>query len=245
MTTSVLLRLEGPLQSWGTRSRFPDRDTENEPSKSGVVGLIGAAFGMARDDDAMLARLASGRMAVRVDHQGSLVRDYHTAGGGTFRGRPHSVHDAKGTVLTRRHYLQDASFLVAIGYEDDGLAVAIDAALGSPRWPLFLGRRACPPSLPVRAGLASGAPADALRGALWPSPKPPSEPVRLVVEADPGEEGEARQDQPLSFRLNARHFARRFVHTTSIPPGELSLLPEGAPLLSLVALRREKRHPSL
>ena len=32
---SVLLRLEGPLQSWGTRSRFNHRDTEREPSKSG------------------------------------------------------------------------------------------------------------------------------------------------------------------------------------------------------------------
>ena len=245
MTTSVLLRLEGPLQSWGTRSRFPDRDTENEPSKSGVIGLIGAALGMARDDDATLARLASGRMAVRVDHQGTLVRDYHTAGGGTFRGRPHSVHGAKGTVLTQRHYLQDASFLVAIGYEDDGLAAEIDNAIGSPRWSLFLGRRACPPSLPVRAGLAPVDPEAALRGAPWPSPSRPSMPVRLVIETASGEGSEARQDQPLSFRLHARHFARRFIRATAIPPGELTLLPEGTPLTSIVALRPEKRRPAL
>lgn len=240
MTASVLLRLEGPLQSWGTRSRFPDRDTENEPSKSGVLGLIGAALGMPRDDDATLARLASGRMAVRVDRQGTLLRDYHTAGGGTFRGGPHSVYNTDGTVLTQRHYLQDASFLVAIGYADDLLAAEIDHALGSPRWPLFLGRRACPPSLPVRTGLAHVDPEAALRGAPWPSPIQPAKPVRLVIEAAPGE-GEPRQDQPLSFRLHARHFARRFVRTTSIPPGELTLLPEGVPLTSIVALSPEKR----
>lgn len=243
MTTSVLLRLEGPLQSWGTRSRFPDRDTENEPSKSGVIGLIGAALGMARDDDATLAQLAVGRMFVRVDRQGTRLRDYHTAGGGVFRGSAHSVHGANGTVLTQRHYLQDASFLVAIGYEDDALAAEIDRALGAPRWPLFLGRRACPPSMPVRAGLALADPETALRSAPWPSPVSPSEPVRLVIEADPGE-GEPRQDQPLSFRLHARHFARRFVRTAWIPPDKLTLLPEGTPPTSLVALHPEQRHAS-
>jgi CRISPR system Cascade subunit CasD len=240
----VLLRLEGPLQSWGTRSRFPDRDTENEPSKSGVIGLIGAALGMARDDEATLARLAEGRMAVRVDRQGTLLRDYHTAGGGTFRGKPHSVHGAKGTVLTQRHYLQDASFLVAIGYEDEALVTEVDDALGSPQWPLFLGRRACLPSLPIRVGVVHVDPEAALRGALWPSPIRPAKAVRLVIDASPGE-GEPRQDQPLSFRLSARHFARRFVRTTSIAPGELTLLPEGTPLTSIVALRPEKGHLAL
>jgi CRISPR system Cascade subunit CasD len=243
VTRSVLLRLEGPLQSWGTRSHFPDRDTENEPSKSGVLGLIGAALGMARDDDATLARLAAGRMAVRVDRQGTLLADYHTAGGGIFRGMPHSVHGAKGTVLTRRHYLQDASFLVAISYEDGALAAEIDEALGAPRWPLFLGRRACPPSLPIRAGLTDVDPEAAVRGAPWPSASPPASPVRLVVECEPGE-GTPRQDQPLSFRLHARHFARRFVRTTSILPEALTLLPEGSPATSLVALRPEKRPAS-
>jgi CRISPR system Cascade subunit CasD len=240
VTASVLLRLEGPLQSWGTRSRFPDRDTENEPSKSGVLGLVGAALGMPRDDDTLLARLASARMAVRVDRKATLLADYHTAGGGTFRGKPHSVYEANGTVLTRRTYLQDASFLVALGYEDRALAAAIDQALGAPRWPLFLGRRACAPSLPIRAGLAELEPEAALREAPWPSWKRPVEPVGLVVECAPGE-GEAHHDQPLSFRLHARHFARRFVRRTSISPADLTLLSEGVPPTSMVALGRERR----
>jgi CRISPR system Cascade subunit CasD len=236
MTTSVLLRLEGPLQSWGTRSRFSERDTENEPSKSGVLGLVGAALGMARDDVALLGKIASCRMAVRIDREGTLLRDYHTAGGGIFRGRPHGVFAAKGTVLTSRHYLQEASFLAALGFDDESLASRIDEALGAPKWPLALGRRACPPSLPVRMGLVSAPPEDALRAATWPSSQPPQRPVRLVVECDPRDPGaQPRQDQPLSFRLHDRHYARRFVCTKFITPSSLVLLPVEAPCISLVA----------
>ena len=166
---TVLLRLEGPLQSWGTRSRFQERDTEREPTKSGVLGLVAAALGMERDDDAMLARLAIAEMGVRVDREGGMLVDYHTAGGGTFNGKEHSVHGA-GTVITHRAYLSDASFLVALGLVDEALALQVDRALANPVWPLFLGRRACPPSLPVTAGLLDGGPRAALVASSWPSP---------------------------------------------------------------------------
>lgn len=241
---SVLLRLEGPLQSWGTQSRFPHRDTEREPSKSGVLGLVAAALGVPREDDARLAELAAAGMGVRVDREGGALVDYHTAGAGRFDGEVHRVYGTSNPVITRRAYLSDASFLVALGYEDEALAAAIDGALDSPRWPLFLGRRACPPSLPVRAGLVAAAPEAALRAAAWPSPERPAERVRLVVECAP-DVGHPRQDHPLSFRLHARRFARRFVHTTWIEPGDLALSPEDAPRTSLVARRPEPRTPAL
>ena len=47
----LLLRLAGPMQSWGVESRFTVRDTGLEPSKSGVVGLLCAALGRRRDAD--------------------------------------------------------------------------------------------------------------------------------------------------------------------------------------------------
>ena len=40
----LLLRLAGPMQAWGTQSRFTVRDTGLEPSKSGVIGLLCAAL---------------------------------------------------------------------------------------------------------------------------------------------------------------------------------------------------------
>lgn len=237
---SVLLRFEGPLQSWGTRSRFPHRDTEREPSKSGALGVVAAALGMPRDDDARLAKLAAATMGVRVDREGEMLADYHSAGAGTFAGEAHHVHGTKAPILTTRDYLTDASFLVALGYEDEALAAEIDQALGAPCWPLFLGRRACSPSLPVRAGLVDGEPETALRNAPWPSHTAPVEPVRLVLECAPGE-GEPRQDQPLSFRLHARHFARRFVRTDWIQPAALALLAGDVAPTSLVALRPAPR----
>ena len=36
---TLLIRLVAPMQAWGTRSHFDDRDSEAEPSKSGVLGL--------------------------------------------------------------------------------------------------------------------------------------------------------------------------------------------------------------
>ena len=47
---TLLLRLVGPMQSWGTTSRFDERDTGKEPSKSGVVGLLAAALGIDREN---------------------------------------------------------------------------------------------------------------------------------------------------------------------------------------------------
>ena len=55
----LLLRLSGPMQSWGIQSQFPDRDTGMEPSKSGVVGLLCAALGRGRS----APRERSGRIA--------------------------------------------------------------------------------------------------------------------------------------------------------------------------------------
>jgi CRISPR system Cascade subunit CasD len=154
--SALLLRLAGPLQSWGYRSRFSDRDTGLEPTKSGVVGLLCCALGHRRSESP--ADLAKLRMHVRVDRQGTLLKDFHTAGGGVFRGRrdyfapTSSGNKGKNPHVTERHYLQDASFLVALEGNDDGLLKRLAERLKDPHWPLALGRRSCPPSELVFVG---------------------------------------------------------------------------------------------
>lgn len=141
----LLIRLAGPMQSWGTQSRFTIRDTGIEPSKSGVIGLICAALGRSRSDSVEdLARLC---MGVRIDQEGKIASDYHTtqdvikAGG----DKP-KLGEA---VVSTRYYLSDADFLVGLASEDLDLLKEIDSALANPHWPLFLGRKAFPPAKPV------------------------------------------------------------------------------------------------
>lgn len=207
----LLLRLSGPMQSWGVQSRFSVRETGLEPSKSGVVGLLAAALGRPRD--ANIGDLAGLTMAVRVDAEGLLRYDYHTAnevlkaGGGI-----------KETEPSRRYYLADACFLVGLAGEDLALLEQLQAALHDPVWPLCLGRKAFVPGEPV--WLADGLRSDAaLRPVLEIYPwlaqaaKKRPERVRLVTEGPDG--SEIRPDQPLSFA--ERRFAPRRVTTTFIP----------------------------
>lgn len=215
---SVMLRLAGPLQSWGTQGRYAVRDTDSEPSKSGVVGLVGAALGMARDDGATLAQLRALGFAVRVDREGTPMRDYHTVGGGRFAGGPHGLWSIEAgrktvnTALTHRYYLADASFLAALGGEDQVLVERIARALTQPVWPLFLGRRACPPSEPVFAGIFDGSPEAAVRSAAMLARDRSEAPERIRVILDAGEsEGRPRQDEPESFTLYERRHGLRFI----------------------------------
>lgn len=229
----LLLRLEGPLQSWGTQSRFSHRETDFEPSKSGVLGLVGAALGMPRDDEETLRRLAALSMAVRVDREGTILRDYHTAGGGTFRGEAHSVYGTKDTVVTNRFYLMDACFVVALSGEDHALIDQIVGAFEKPKWPLFLGRKACTPAARIfLKGPCDGHANDLIRNVPWQDKRrtTPAENIKLrCVLEEPIADGKIpaaptgrpRADVPRSFRLYARRFDNRFVRDDWIDVQEL------------------------
>ena len=144
---TLLLRLAAPLQAWGSDSKFETRKTDREPTKSGVVGLLAAALGLRRDDTEGLARLNGLRFAVRADQEGSLLVDFHTA-----KSRDTSY-------VTYRHYLQDAVFLAGLESGDEALLRELEAALRHPVYPLYLGRRSCPPHPAALSGHPAGEPA--------------------------------------------------------------------------------------
>ncbi|MFI7097761.1 type I-E CRISPR-associated protein Cas5/CasD [Streptomyces sp. NPDC050161] len=85
----LLVRLAGPLQSWGITGRFARRDTHSRPTKSGVIGLCAAALGLPREEP--LGELAEVLFGVRADRPGTPLRDYHTVGGGTYPLRPRDL----------------------------------------------------------------------------------------------------------------------------------------------------------
>jgi len=159
----LFLRLAGPMQSWGVQSRFANRDTALEPSKSGVTGLLCAALGKSRDELTLspastatwpgLKDLARLRMGIRVDYPGKVERDYQTSGGFHLKkdsgyGVPVSAGSGKRAVTSDRFYLADAVFLVAL-QGDLKLINYLFHALQFPNWQIYLGRKSYVPSCPV------------------------------------------------------------------------------------------------
>ena len=211
----LLLRLAGPMQSWGVQSRFTVRDTGLEPSKSGVVGLLCAALGRGRQEP--VVDLASLTMGVRADQEGTMARDYHTAGKGGILKASGKI-ERKNVVVSTRYYLADARLLAGLETEDHDLLAKLHDALRDPHWPLYLGRKAFVPGEPVWMpdGLRPGETlAEALGCYPWLGCDPDKcpEQVRLVLEDPDG--SEVRPDQPLSFA--ERRFAPRRVSTVFIP----------------------------
>ena len=179
----LFLRLEGPLQAWGLRAHWGERDTADAPTKSGVIGLLGCSLGLRRDDPQLRTLSDTLRMGLRMDLPGVLLRDYHTTGGGCYGDIVHTggtrFHDqpyaggvlspeiSKGRIKVKinastrlpetdtsdRYYLADASFLVALQSNDTALIEKLASALQAPVWPYYLGRKSCVPAVPVFAGV--------------------------------------------------------------------------------------------
>lgn len=87
MKPYLILRLAGPMQAWGQPTFEGTRPTARFPTRSGLLGLLGACLGIQRDDRSALQALSeSVRFAVRCDQSfidGRTIpvtglRDYHT-----------------------------------------------------------------------------------------------------------------------------------------------------------------------
>lgn len=251
---TLFLRLEGPLQAWGDPSKFVIRRTMEAPTKSGVLGLIACALGVTREKHAEeFNRLNSLRMGVRIDRPGIRWWDYHTVGAGigltTAAGGVKT--GAQGTLITRREYLADASFLVAL-QGDEALVAEVAKAMQAPRWPLFLGRKSCPPSVPplvlrkpedgsfephIERGVSLE---EALKRIPWqPRFKNLDEPPQRVSsilewrgasEADEApDDAEVWYDVPVAYSGVAPVHQPRFVTRCTLPLGKGCEVPIGDP----------------
>ena len=165
MSRFLILRLDGPMQAWGTHTFEDFRPSNLYPTRSGLLGLIAACLGIERGDHAGQAALAASvEFSVRVDSQferpsasGKVdktiikIDDYHTV----MDARRVSRAPKKGeTIQSWREYLFDAAFTVAVGVKADAPLVleTIADALRRPLYTPTLGRRACPLTRPVLDG---------------------------------------------------------------------------------------------
>lgn len=175
MTEYLVFRLYAPLASWGEAAVGGSRPTATYPGRGAILGLLGAALGIKRDDDAgQLALSDSVRIAVKQRSPGTLLRDYHTAQvpsdrkGVTYRTRRDELRAPQkviNTVLSSRDYRCDGLWTVAVwATEDAEISLeAIQAALLRPQYLLYLGRKSCPLAAPLAPQLVQ---VERLRDAL-------------------------------------------------------------------------------
>lgn len=213
--TVLALTLAGPLQAWGSSSRFTTRDTDDAPTKSGVIGLLAAARGLRRTDP--LEDLVALRFGVRIDQPGRQLRDFQTA---------ISLDGRERMPLSYRFYRADARYLVALE-ADRSLLSSLVEALRNPVFPLYLGRRSCPPSEPFAPRLHESTLEQVLRdepwqAAAWWQRSLAHDPVHLEfrIDADEDQDGESilvgnerstSRDVPVSFDPEHRQYGWRTV----------------------------------
>lgn len=170
MSEFLLLRLDAPLMSFGGVVTDNFNRTDPVPGASMLTGLLGNALGYDhRDVDALERLQARLVFGVRVDRPGRPFTDFQTVD----LGQPH--HDGTGwttrgwvegsgggsgdgTHIRYRDYYADRVLTVALTLSPaDEVPTLGDLAraVERPERPLFLGRKACLPSVPLKLGVVS------------------------------------------------------------------------------------------
>ncbi|WNK20571.1 type I-E CRISPR-associated protein Cas5/CasD [Halomonas piscis] len=161
MTDYLVFRLYAPLASWGEAAVGETRPTASYPGKSALLGLVGAALGIRRDDDAGQKALREGlAFGVKQRSSGTLMRDYHTVqvppakAKVRYSTRKDELSIPKGdlnTILSARDYRCDGLWNVACWLKPGAAwtLAELRQALERPYFCLYLGRKACPPAVPL------------------------------------------------------------------------------------------------
>jgi len=172
MTSFLTFRLHGFMAAWGGVAVGEIRESDFVPSRSALLGLLGAALGIRRDQQKDLDALSrSVAFAVRVDRAGEMIEDWHTvqsASDKALRAAPRTPRTRKDEIeasnnvrtgdrmgenpmLSHRSYRMDPAYSVAVHLEP-GATCALEAlarALREPVFTLALGRKSCPLSWPM------------------------------------------------------------------------------------------------
>jgi CRISPR system Cascade subunit CasD len=216
MQRFLILKLDGVLQAWGAHTFEDYRPSHAFPTLSGLLGLLGACLGIDRCDARSQQDLAESiDLAVRADRRRISEDDGFRLLSSTRLTDFHTIRDARKVggkrneypVVSRREYLCDAPFTVAIG-QRSGAAYSLEQIAAAVKRPVYtpgLGRRSCPPTRPLFECFveAEGDVVDALSGV---------EPHGGIVYAETANSSPQKQrirDRPIFGR--PRQFASRYV----------------------------------
>ncbi len=155
-----------------------ERPTASHPGRSAILGMLAAAAGIRRDKEEQHRDLEqSFGMAVRMESAGTLLNDYHTTQvppQAALKKHPAMTRrdellalaayqkdtpKTSGTILSNRAYRCDALCQIAL-WKRQGSSLSLDQAkeyLNRPNFTLCLGRKSCPPALPLQAHIVEAA----------------------------------------------------------------------------------------
>jgi CRISPR system Cascade subunit CasD len=170
--------LYAPFASFGGLAVGERRSSERYPTRSMLIGLLGAALGVDRADEPAQQALAQGyQFAIQIFGAGRPFTDYHTAqmpsrGKARYATRREELAAPElNTVLTSRDYRTDflAGLAVAAASGAPYALQALAMALRAPHYALSFGRKSCPFGLPLDPAIAEYADAPAALAAVWES----------------------------------------------------------------------------
>ena len=211
------------MGSFGDLAGHERRNSDEWPARSAILGLVGAALGVRRDDQQGQQDLLRWKVAVSMLSPMRRLRDFHTVQAvptarikrpSTRRDALRALRSRDNPVVTTRDYRTDCAFGVALWGCNE--LEEVQEALMRPFFVPYLGRKACPLAAPMAPGVVEAeTPVEALRHIrLPPFLEPQLDPERpLLVASDVPLEGareQVRWDEPLDRA--AWHFGPRTVY---------------------------------
>ena len=164
MKDFLVLKLQGAMQAWGGHTYEDFRPSEVFPTRSGVVGLLGACLGIDREDlqkredlnnSFELTVLSIKRKVKKTTYAGekitilsiTKITDFHTIK----EARKADGKPRKEAVISRREYLCSAEFDLILDFKKHAVynLNKIKQAVKKPIFTPFLGRRSCPLHRPL------------------------------------------------------------------------------------------------
>ena len=104
----------------------------------------------------------------------------------------------------------------------EDLLQELETALKHPVYPLYLGRRSCPPTLPLCLGIRAGKLLDTLRAEPLLVKQRNGAPLRIVADAAPADAAAVpRRDLAMSFSPIHRQYGFRPVREWNTNPPEM------------------------
>jgi CRISPR system Cascade subunit CasD len=163
MPAFLVFQLYGPMQSYGETAVGDIRPGFGHPTHSALTGLAAACLGMRRDEEERLKSLSSSfAFAVRVDREGTLLREYQTVQcppsrkKGTYCSRRQELTEPKpwelNTRQTYRDFAMDALYTGCMAAICEPPLLSLEevaAAMQKPVFIPYLGRRSSPLALPL------------------------------------------------------------------------------------------------